>query len=390
MKGTIVERPKGSHNYAIRFSAGLDHTTGKYRQMWESGFKTITDARKRLTELEHQRNTGKLVRPGKTTVADYLRRWLQDYAKGNLSPKTTQGYESIIEMHIIPALGKITLTQLKPEEIQRYYSEKLSNGQCDGSGALTSTTVSHHHTCLHRALKMAVKWNLIDHNPCDAVIPPRPQHTEMHTMNEDEVKLFLSAARSTSYYCLFYVSLFTGARRGELLALRWSDVDLFEAQIHITRSVLQLRDRSLIYKAPKTSKGRRMISLSPSTALILRRHKQEREACCATLIIPFEPDSLVFCQLDGSSLLPDSVTQAWTRLIRKTGLKHFRLHDARHTHASLLLKQGVHPKIVQERLGHATISTTLDLYSHVAPGLQEAAAAKLDDILANEPAKINL
>jgi integrase len=168
----------------------------------------------------------------------------------------------------------------------------------------------------------------------------------------------------------------TGARRGELLALRWSDLDLAQAQMHINRSVIQLNDRSLIYKVPKTAKGRRMISLSPATALTLRRHREEREAECATLGIPFEDDSLVFCRLDGRSLMPlmpDSVTDAWAYLVKKSGLKHVRLHDARHTHATLLLGQNVHPKVVQERLGHATISTTLDLYSHVMPNIQEAA-----------------
>lgn len=212
-------------------------------------------------------------------------------------------------------------------------------------------------------------------------------------MDEDELRAFLEAARATEYHCLFYTSLMTGARRGELLALRWSDIDLLQAEMHINRNVLQLSDRTLVYKAPKTAKGRRMISLSPSTALLLRRHKDEREAECASMGITPEPDSLVFCHIDGSSLLPDSVSQAWSRLVKKTCLKHIRLHDARHTHATILLKQNTHPKVVQERLGHANISTTLDLYSHVTPNMQEAAAAKLDGILQpetlKEPAKTN-
>jgi integrase len=205
----------------------------------------------------------------------------------------------------------------------------------------------------------------------------------MQTLDENDVKKLLNAARATPYYVLFYCALMTGARRGELLALRWSDLDLSLPQMHINRRVLQLRDRNLIYKSPKTVKGRRTISLSPATVLTLRRHKEEAEANCASLKIPFDSDSLVFCHPDGTSLLPYSISQAWRRLVKRTGVKHVRLYDARHTHATLLLKQNTHPRIVMERLGHSTINTTLDLYSHVAPNMQEAAAAKLDTILLN-------
>ncbi len=371
MKGTIIERPKGSRNYCIRYSAGFDPITKKYRQIWESGFKSITEARKRLTELEHQRNTNSLPKPNKETVAQYLHRWLDTYAEGNLSPRTVEGYRDIIHLHLTPAFQMIQLSQLNPENIQQYYSKKLSSG-------LSTTTVRHHHTCLHCALKMALIWGLIVRNPADAVTAPKIHRNDMQTMTEDDLKKFLEAARSTDYYALFYCALMTGARRGELLALRWSDLDLIRAEMHINRNMVQLRDRSLFYKSTKTAKGKRTISLSPSTALILRRHKEEREAICCTLQTPFDPDSPVFCHSNGKNLLPDSVSQRWRTLLKKTGMKHFRFHDARHTMATNMLKQGIHPKIVQERLGHSTIGMTMDLYSHVTPTMQQDAAVKLD------------
>ena len=202
----------------------------------------------------HQLDNGTFIKPGKTTLAEYLERWLKDYAWPNLAPRTAEGYESIVRRHLIPSLGNIPLTQLKPEHLQRYYSEKLSGGRCDGKGALSRTTVSHHHTCLHRALKMALKWGLISRNPADAVTPPRPQRSEMHTMNEDEVQTFLEAAKKTPYYALFYMALFTGMRRSELLALRWCDVDLLLCQVHVTRSLHHLRDGSMYLEHQKQLK----------------------------------------------------------------------------------------------------------------------------------------
>lgn len=379
MRGHIVKRGKDS--YSIKVSVGKDANTGKYKYQWTTVKGTKKEAEKRLGDLLHQLDTGTFIKPGKTTLAEYLERWLKDYAWPNLAPRTAEGYESVIRRHLVPALGNIPLTQVKPEHLQRYYSETLAGGRCDGKGALNPTTVSHHHTCLHRALKMALKWGLISRNPADAVTPPRPQRSEIHTMNEDDITRFLEATKATPHYVLFYVALFSGMRRSELLALRWCDVDLLLCQAHITRSLHHLRTGEIVIKAPKSAKGRRMVFLSPSTALLLQEHRNKQEAQRAMLGIPLKDYDLVFSDLKGKPLLPDTISHVWIKLVKRTGLEGIRLHDARHTHASLLLKQGVHPKIVQERLGHATISTTLDLYSHVAPGLQEAAAAGFDKMV---------
>ena len=168
-------------------------------------------------------------------------------------------------------------------------------------------------------------------------------------------------------------------RRSELLALRWSEVDLILCQIHVNRTLHHLRDGNIVFRQPKTAKGRRMIALSPSAALTLEEHREKQEIMRAILGITLTDEDLVFSHPDGKPLLPDTVTHAWIKLVRRNGLWGIRLHDARHSHASLMLKQGTHPKIVQERLGHASIQITLDTYSHVTPGLQEAAAARFDE-----------
>ena len=379
MRGHIIKR--GKNSYSIAVSLGKDATTGKYKQQWVSVKGTKKEAEKRLSEILNQLDNGAFMLPSKTTLAEYLERWLKEYAWPNLAPRTAEGYESIIHRHLIPSLGNTPLTQLKPEHLQRYYSEKLADGRYDGRGALNPTTVSHHHTCLHRALKMALKWGLISRNPADAVTPPRPQRSEIHTMNEDDITRFLEAAKATPYYVLFYQALFTGMRRSELLALRWCDIDLLLCQAHITRTLHHLRTGEIVIRAPKSAKGRRMVALSPSAALLLQEHSDRQAAQRAILGIPLKDDDLVFSDFEGKPLLPDTVSHVWAKLVKRAGLEGIRFHDARHTHASLMLKQGVHPKVVQERLGHATISTTLDLYSHIAPGLQEAAAVGFDKMV---------
>ena len=383
MRGHITKRGKDS--YSIAISLGKDATTGKYKYQWVSVKGTKKDAEKRLSEILHQLDNGTFLKPGKTTLAEYLERWLKDYAWPNLAPRTAEGYQYIVRSHLIPSLGQVPLTQLKPEHLQRLYSEKLSAGRFDGKGGLSKRSVQYIHVTLHKALKNAVKLGMIGRNPADAVEPPRPQHHEMQTMNESDIHIFLELAKSTPYYALFYLALFTGMRRSELLALRWCDVDLLLCQLSVTRTIHQLHNGDIIFQQTKTDKSRRMVSLSPSTAIVLREHRELQEKMRQSLGLTLTDEDLVFCQIDGKPLLPDSITHAWMKLARRTGMKGIRLHDARHTHASLMLKQGIHPKIVQERLGHSSIQITLDTYSHVAPGLQQAAANRFDDIVLPNP-----
>ena len=377
MKGNIKKR--GKNSYSIKISSGKDASTGKYQYQWITVKGTKKDTEKRLRELLCQLDNGTFIKPGKTTLAEYLERWLKEYVWPNLAPRTAEGYQYIVRNHLIPSLGKIPLTQLKPEHLQRLYSEKLSAGRFDGNGGLSKRSVRYIHVTLHKALKSAAKQGIIGRNPADAAESPRPQRREIQTMNESDIHIFLEFAKSTPYHALFYLALFTGMRRSELLALHWCDIDLLLCQLSVTRTIHQLHNGNIVFSPTKTDKSQRSIALSPSTAIILREHREQQKNFRQMLGLTLTKDDLIFCQADGKPLLPDSITHAWMKLARRTGLKGIRLHDARHTHASLMLKQGVHPKIVQERLGHASIQITLDTYSHVAPGLQEAAAAGFDN-----------
>jgi len=374
MRGHITKRSEGS--YSIVLDVGTDPGTGRRKQQRVTVRGTKKDAEKRLGELLHQLDTGMFMLPSKTTLAEYLERWLSDYAKPNLSPRGYERYESIARVHLIPSLGGILLTQLRPEHLQKHYTAKLNNG-------LSALTVKYLHTVIHKALQTAVKWGLVNRNVADGVDVPRARHNEMQTWDEYDITRFLEAAKDTPYYALFYTALFTGMRRSELLGLSWQDVDFLFCQVSVTRGLHYLKDGSYVFTQPKSAKSRRTIALSPSAILTLKEHKEKQEVIRASLGILLKDDDLVFSTPEGKPLRPNTVSRAWTMLAARAGVKVIRFHDARHTHASLMLKQGIHPKIVQERLGHATIAITLDTYSHVAPGLQEAAAKRFDEVLSS-------
>lgn len=388
MRGHI--RKHRQNSWAIIIDLPRD-SDGKRKQEWITVKGTKKDAEKKLAELLHQVDTGSFVKPNrKTTVAQFLERWLKDYVWALLSPKTAEGYQDIVQRHLIPNLGRIPLTELKPKHIQEFYTNSLSNGRLNGKGKLSSSSVLRYHQCLHCALESAVRWGQVARNAADAVHPPHAERYAMNTLDEDNIKKLLEAAQATPYYALLHMALYTGMRRSELLALRWRDVDLLLAQASVTRSMHKLRSGSIMFKAPKSVKGRRTVALAPLTCVVLREHRDKQGALSTMRGKRLEDSDLVFSQSDGAPLLPDSITHAWVKLARGVGLQGIRLHDARHTHASLLLKQGVHPKVVQERLGHASIAITLDTYSHVVPGLQEAAAVRFEEGLAaiSEPRQL--
>jgi integrase len=219
-----------------------------------------------------------------------------------------------------------------------------------------------------------------------AVDPPNPPRPEAQSLDSDAAHRILAAAQGIIWHPIFHLALYTGMRRGEILGLRWKDVDLDLAVLYITQAMQQLDDGRIIFEEPKTAKSRRSVALSPAAAIALRSHRERQEADFMMLGRPFTPETLVFERVDGTTPVPDSVTHAFTKYARKAGVNGMHLHNLRHTHASLMLKAGVHPKIVSERLGHSSVAFTLDTYSHVMPGLQEAAALKFDETLSRADA----
>ena len=378
MKGHI--RPRGKGTWAIVLDLGKDGS-GKRHQKWHTVKGTKRDAEREMTKLLNDLNTGTYVEPAKLTLREYLEKWLEDYARANVTAKTFERYAEIVHQNLVPALGHLQLSKIQPLHIQDYYSKALKKGRKDGKGGLSARTVLHHHRILHEALRQAVKWLLLGRNPADAVEPPRPPGIEMTALNEAEAHQLMEAARPTRLHVPVVLAITTGMRRGEILALRWQDIDMDAGTLAVRQSLEQTK-AGLAFKQPKTNKGRRVVALPPLAIDTLRRHKAGQAKVRLAMGPAYEDQGLVCAQPNGQPWRPDGITSSFHNLVKAAGLPAIRFHDLRHTHASLLLRQGIHPKVVSERLGHSTISITLDTYSHVLPGMQQEAARKLDELLA--------
>jgi len=377
----VRKRSKGS--WEIYLDIGLDPVTGKRLRHYETikGSKKL--AKRRLADLEVSIEKGSYIKPKRITLAEWLSNWLNGYVTTNCGIRTAQSYQSEVRRHLIPALGAIPLTQLQPQQLQNYYSQALTKGRADGKGGLSARTVQYHHRILSEALSHAVKMGLLVRNVAEAADPPHPERRNMATLALEDIPKFLEATQKTLYYVLFYTALYTGMRLGELLGLRWCDVDLDMAFLSVVQALYKRSGVCKMVK-PKSSHSRRRIALSPSLILLLREYKAEQQTQRILLAkLPADSD-LVFSHLDGKPLDPGVVSHTFARVLKRARLPHIRFHDLRHTHATLLLKGGVHPKIVSERLGHANIGITLDTYSHVLPGLQERAAEHFDNLVIRE------
>lgn len=377
-RGHLRKRSPGSWTIVIDLGRDIN---GKRRQKWETVKGTKKEANQRLTELLRQYDTGTYLDPQKMTVAGYLKAWLRDYAEPNVSTKTYIRYESICVKHLTPALGRLQLQKLQPLHIQEYYNEALKSGRVDGKGGLAAQTVKHHHRVLAEAMKKAVNWQLINVNPCDAVDAPKPEKKEMRALDERESATLLDISKGTRLYIPILIALTTGLRRGELIGLKWSDIDLTMKTLSINRTIEQTSKSGIVEKTPKTKRSRRSIALASLTVSAIKELKQEHSKLRLKLGPAFQDNGYLFINEDGTLWGPDAFTKAFRWLLDKTDIGYVRFHDLRHSHASQLLKQGINPKVVSERLGHSSIAITMDTYSHVLPGLQEEAASKINDAL---------
>ncbi len=400
MQGHLTKRSKSSWTIVLTLGRGAD---GKHRQKWITIRGTKRDAERELARLLNDQNQGTFVAPSKLSFAEYAERWLA-FVQTRVAPKTFERYDEIMHKHLAPALGETPLSTLQPLQIQAHYSEALKNGRRPRPVAkpegdiesetsaierpaavprgLSPRTVLHHHRVLREALRQAVAWRLLAVNPADAVEPPRPPQREITVPTDDEVTKLLDAAKGSRLHAPLVVSVATGCRRGELLAARWSDLDLEANTLAIRRALEETRATGVSFKTPKTAKSRRVIVLSPTLVAILRRHRAEQARERLALGAAYQDNDLVFSDPDGQPWRPGKFTDSFADLARKLKIKT-HLHALRHYHATALLKSGTHPKIVSERLGHATVGITLDTYSHALPSLQEQAAAKFETALAD-------
>ena len=375
MKGTIHQRAPGV--FLIAIDHGRD-ARGKRVRKWSTFKGTKRQAQNECARLISAIRGGTYVEPSKTTLAQFFERWLE-HMRSQISPKSHARYSELARKNIVPFLGSVMLTKLRPVAISDAYRKALTEGRRDGAGGLSPQTVTHMHRVLKQALGQAVKWELLARNPADAVDPPKSRGAPMQTYDLDQTAQLIEAMRPTRMFIPTLLAVPCGMRRGEIAALRWRSVDLDAARLAVVESAEQVGSR-VRYKLPKNGKGR-TLALAATMVEELRAHRVRQAEELLKVGVRLSDGLFVVAQTDGSPLQPDSITQDWFRKLEGTSLPRVRFHDLRHAHATHLLMNGVNPKVASERLGHSKVGITLDLYSHVLPGMQEDAAQRVDAAL---------
>ena len=356
----------------------LSGTGGRERRTLYA--KTRTEAARKLARAIGERDTGFVVDAGRLTVGDYLERWLEDSVKGTVRTSTYEAYRYMVEPHLVPFLGALKLRDINPVHVRALYREKLEAG-------LSAATVRKMHAVLSKAMKQAVMDGLVHRNVCDSVRPPRLARKEIRPLDPEQAGALLRAAASDRLEALYVLAVHTGMREGELLGLKWEDVSLDGEE-----PVLRLR-RALVREAGKvalgelkTPKSRRQVRLTRAAAGALRAHLARQMEEIERAGPSYRAGGLVFATESGSPINPSNLrNRSFKPLLRRAGLAGICFHDLRHTCATLLLTRNVHPKLVQELLGHATISMTLDTYSHFLPSMGDQTVRAMEAALGTAP-----
>uniref|UniRef100_A0A7U4DLV7 Integrase family protein n=1 Tax=Geobacillus sp. (strain Y4.1MC1) TaxID=581103 RepID=A0A7U4DLV7_GEOS0 len=367
----IKEKKKG---FYFRIDVGKDPVTGKRKQASFGPFRTKTEAKKELLKIKAQVDDGSYFKESTEDFPMFMERWFNTSYKRTVEITTAKSREYVIRNHIMKYFQHKKINEITTFDIDSFYVDKLDNGY---SGAY----IRQMHNLLNQAFDQAVKWSLVKVNPVKNAKPPKVKSEEKITWTVDEVNRFLNLIKNSSMEIPYLLAIFTGMRRGEVLGLKWDDVDFENKKIRIKRSLCFVSGKGLIFKEPKTKKSKRQISISQHVVNILKKHKQKQEFQKEKLGTQYQDNNLIVCTDDGKPLDPRNLLRQFYRLIEEANVPRISFHDLRHTHATILMQQGENPKVVSERLGHSRVGITLDLYSHVSDDLQEQAAEKFENAL---------
>jgi len=369
MKGNIQQR--GPRTWRLRYD--VPSPEGR-KQVSETVQGNKRDAQRALRERLAAIDKGIYIDRTDQTVSEYLEYWLETHS-ANISIRTRVGYTTCIR-RFGRYLGTVTLQKLRPEHIQSAYKDMLDSG-------LSARTVLHSHRVLSQALKDAVKWGLVLHNPAAAVTPPRPERKEAVAWDAVTIRRFMDAAEGSRHRDAYSLAALTGMRRSELAGLRWPDIDLKSARLRVVRTRQRIYGHGVVEGQPKTHRSRRSVALSPSAVSVLESMKTRQIEMRLKAGPAWKQTDYVFTTDNGVPIDPDKLSHEFRRIVNEAGLPKGTLRGLRHSYATALLTANVHPAVVQSALGHSSITLTIDTYSHVMPGLEEAAARRIDEVLGN-------
>jgi integrase len=377
MKGHVTEQGKGNWYAVVDVK---DPVTGKRKRKWHSlpDCKGKREAQARCVEIISDMRDGSYVEPSKLTLSQFFERWLK-HIKPNVSPRTHERYEQIATKNIVPFLGAKILSRLQPIDISEAYGKALESGRRDGKGGLSPRTVHHMHRVLYSALGQAERWKLIARNPAALLEKrdrPKIERKPVKTIDTPTTATVFDAARERRLFIPLVLATLCGLRRGEIVALRWRSVDLENGQLAVVASTEQLDNSKIKPREKEAKSGRARTVALPVVAIEeLRRWRAQQAEELLRLGIRVDDNRHVVTQVDGEPLQPRSLTHVVSDFLKEWGVT---LHKLRHSHASHMLAANVHPKVVQERLGHSSIAITMDIYSHLMPNMQGEAAAAVD------------
>ncbi|GIO04756.1 site-specific integrase [Brevibacillus reuszeri] len=364
------EKAKGDNKWWFQFYTG-EIKNGVRERITKRGFRTKKEAEKALIETQAAIQKGEYIEPTKKLFQEYLQEWIK--TKRNLGEQTLELYDSYLRTHITPAIGHIPLAKLSAHDIEMFLDSLHDKG-------LAAATIKRIFSVVNAALNAAETKDIITKNVANKVEKPQvSRRRELIVWDPDFVSDFLARTKQASrYWIAVYLAIMTGMRQGEILGLRWSDIDFDKRTLTIQQTVNRHRE---IKAGAKTKKSMRSVALSPETIEALKDHRQFIVQERVALGPAYENNNLVVCTQFGGPVTQRAIQKVWTSFLRKTNAPKITFHDLRHTHATLLIKQGVHIKVISERLGHSSVSITMDTYGHLMPNMQEDAAVGLDSVI---------
>ncbi len=373
MAGQIKKR--NENTWLVRIFLGRD-ATGKRKYFNKTIHGTKKDAQKYLTAKLREKDLGVFIEPSSISLSDYLDKWLEEIAKPRIRESTFSSYKAVIENYVKKTLGSKRLCDIQAYEVQKLYNDLSNRG-------LSSRTVRYAHVVFSSAMKQAIKWKMLMQNPCELCELPRLEKTEIKHLSTEETAKFLKVAKETKHYAVFLLAIESGMRPEEYLSLQWKDISFEQQTLSVRRAIVWKRKGGgFNFTEPKTKKSRRSIPISDSVIKVLKIHKRKQLEEKMKLGADYQKLDLVFASEVGTPIQPKNLIERYFKPLLKTAkVPDIRLYDLRHTTATLLLSAGDNPKVVSERLGHASIVLTLDTYSHVLPTMQESATNKLEKLM---------